>query len=71
VRTLVDLALALEHRRGHVALYGGFNQAVFIRRMSDEAAEHLFISYVGEDSGRVAHTQLRLTRPLAADLRRS
>ncbi|WP_249025593.1 transposase, partial [Streptomyces sparsogenes] len=25
VRTLVDLALAPEHRRGHGALYGGFN----------------------------------------------
>lgn len=26
VRTLVDLALAPEHRRGHGALYGGLNQ---------------------------------------------
>ncbi|MGW6793206.1 transposase [Streptomyces chartreusis] len=26
VRTLVDLALAPEHRRGHEALYGGLNQ---------------------------------------------
>jgi hypothetical protein len=25
VRTLVDLALAPEHRRGHGALYGGLN----------------------------------------------
>lgn len=31
VRTLVDLALALEHRRGHGALYGGLRGRFFWR----------------------------------------
>ncbi|BCK67374.1 hypothetical protein Srufu_013270 [Streptomyces libani subsp. rufus] len=32
VRTLADLALAPEHRRGHGALYGGLNQGADRRR---------------------------------------
>jgi len=66
VRTLVGLALAPEHRRGHGALYGGLNQGrIDVARLrSSEAADRWTWLVIA------GYTQLRLARPLVTDLRR-
>lgn len=78
VRTLIDLALAPEHRRGHGA-------QSFLHRFDVEHTFRLFNQTLGWTEPRLrsseaadrwtwlviaAYAQLRLTRPLATDLRR-